>query len=226
MTVNKPGAANYAEIVFTAAGNYVVRVAEQAPAAMGSCADASPTVMNVTVIAPPSANITTADPLQACSNQPAATVTVQFTENVPSALAGYSFAVHQTVENITAAGVVIGTALVDVDTIDFPTTGKLKGASLTGAASPYSWTFNTAALTVRGGQRTRYTYTLVKASDAPAAAANGLISAISQKSDYIAEAGGADYLTYAFGAKPTYVAIVNPAPATGPIYYVPNDFNY
>src|SRR5512133_676186 len=40
MAVAKPGAANYAQITFTALGDYDITVAEQAAPAMGSCADA------------------------------------------------------------------------------------------------------------------------------------------------------------------------------------------
>jgi hypothetical protein len=217
---------NYVEITYTAAGNYVLNVAEQAPAAFGGCQDATATVMNVTVVNPPVATITTADPAQACGDQLAMGIAMTFTEAVPLALAGYSFAINETVENISATDVVLGGALVDNDAfLDFPTTGKLKTPALTGLASPYGYSFNTSALTVRNGLRTRYTYTAIKASNAPAAAADGVISAISQKSDYVAHAGGADYLTYAFTDNQV-VIIVNPAPATGPIYYVPNNFNY
>jgi len=218
--------ANYVEIEYTATGNYVVNVAETAPAAFGSCADATPTVMNVTVVAPPVATIVTADPASACGDQAAMAVAMTFTEAVPLALAGYSFAINETVENIDLAGTPIGAALVDNDAfVDYATSAKLKTPALTGAASPYGFSFNTSALTVQNNARTRYTYTAIKASDAPAAAGNGVISAISQKSDYVAEAGGADYLAYAFTDN-QIVIIVNPAPATGPIYYVPNTFNY
>jgi hypothetical protein len=226
MATAKPGAANYVQITYTATGNYAVTVAEQAPVAMGSCADATPTEMNVTVISPPVATITTADPVQACGDQLAMAVAMTFTEAIPVALAGYAFAINETVENIDVSNNPIGAALVDNDAfVDFPTTAKLETPTLTGAGSPYGYSFNTTALTVRNSLRTRYTYTAIKASDAPAAAANGVISAISQKSDYVAEAGGADYLTYAF-TDSQIVIIINPAPSTGPIYYIPNDFNY
>ena len=218
--------ANYVEIDYTATGSYVVNVAEQASAAFGGCVDASPTVMNVTVIDPPSVGITTADPSQACGDQAAMTVSMSFTEAISAALAGYAFAVSEVVDNIDASDNLIGNVSTTADFVDFPTTGKLNtGNGLTGAASPYGYDFTTSALTVEGGMRTRYTYTLVKATDAPAAAADGVISAISQKSDYIAVGGGADYLTYAYSDS-EIVIIVNPAPETGPIYYVPNDFNY
>ena len=226
MATAKPGALNYVQVTYTAVNSYVVTSAEHAPLAMGGCADASPTVMNVNVIAPPAVTLVEADPAQACGDQLAMTLNMTFTEAVPVALAGYAFAVNQTIENITIANVVIGAAIINADTLDNPTGTKLNtGNGLTGAASPYGYSFDTRALRVLNGLRTRYTYTLVKASDAPAAAANGVISAISQKSDYVAEAGGADYLTYAFTDN-QIVIVVNPAPATGPIYYVPNDFNY
>jgi hypothetical protein len=62
---------------------------------------------------------------------------------------------------------------------------------------------------------------LLKASDAPGAAANGIISAISEKSDYIAGVVS----TYAF-TDSQIVIIVNPAPSTGPIYHIPNSYAY
>jgi len=226
-TIAKPDPvvrANYAQITYTATGNYAVTVAEQAPLAMGSCADATPTEMNVTVIAPPVATITTLDPAQACGDQLATAVAMTFTENVPLALAGYAFAVSEVVDNIDASDNLIGNVTTNNAFVDFPTTAKLETPALTGLASPYGYSFNTSALVVAGGMRTRYTYTAIKASDAPAAAANGLISAISQKSDYIA-AAGVNYLTYPFTDN-QIVIIVNPAPATGPIYYIPNTFNY
>jgi hypothetical protein len=223
-----PGAlpANYVELRFTVAGNYAITVAETSPAAFGGCADATPTLMNVTVVAPPVATIVTADPAAICGDQVAMAVAMSFTEAVPSALAGYAFEVSELVENIDGSNAVIGAALVNNPTfVDYPMSGKLKTPALTGAASPYGFSFNTSALTVQNGLRTRYTYTALKPTDAAAAAANGVVSAISQKSDYVAHAGGADYLTYAF-TDSQIVIVVNPAPATGPIYYIPNNFAY
>jgi hypothetical protein len=178
--------------------------------------------MNVTTVNPPVATITTADPAQACGDQVAMAVAMTFTETIPATLAGYAFAINEKIENITAADVLIGAALVDNNTFqDFPTTAKLKTPALTGAASPYGFSFNTSALTVRNGLRTRYTYTAIKASNLPVAATDGVVSSISQKSDFLAAAVS----TYAFTDN-SIVIIVNPAPATGPIYYIPNNFAY
>jgi hypothetical protein len=191
---------------------------------ISGCADATAETRDIYVVAVPTATITTADPAQACDDQAAAAVAMTFTEAVPAGFAGYAFAINELVENIDPSDVVIGAALVDNDAfIDFPTSGKLNtGNDLTGGASPYGYTFNTSDLDVRNGLRTRYTYTLIKASDAPGAAADGVISAISEKSDYI----GGTVLTHAFGAKTTFVAIVNPSPQTGPIFHIPNNFAY
>jgi hypothetical protein len=225
MATAKPGAANYVQITYTATGNYAVTVAEQSSAAFGGCVDATPTLMNVTVIAPPQVSITTATPVNgSCGNQAAVPVALSFAEAVPQNWAGYAFAVHQTIENIDAVNAVIGAAILSADTLDFPTTAKLKNPTLTGAGSPYTWTFNSRPLTVRNGMRTRYTYTLVKASDA--VGADGVVSSISQKSDFISGTVN----TYPFFADAThftsYSVVVNPAPATGPIYYIPNNFAY
>lgn len=211
--------ANYVELEYGAVGTYAITVNEVAPPAFGTCAG-SLTYMNVSVIAPPVATITTADPAQACGNVAAAAVALTFTEAVPLYLAGYAFAIHQLVETIDAGGTTIST-IVNADTLDFDTAGKLNSANgLTGAASPYGFSFNTRDLDVIAGQRTRYTYTLVGASDA---SGDGLISAISEKSDYL---DAPTVNIYPFGAKTTYVAIVNPAPTTGPIYHIPNTFAY
>ncbi len=220
-TFNKPGAANYVEITYPVVGDYVINVAETAPPAFGGCADATPTVLDVTVIAAPTAVITTADPAQACGDQLAMAVAMTFTEAVPASLASYAFSVSEVVENIDATGTPTATVSTNNTFVDYPTGGKLKAPALTGAG-PFGFSFNTSALTIQHGLRTRYTYTLHKASNAPVADADGVISAISEKSDYVSGTVN----TYAFGAKTTLVAIVNPAPNTGPIYHIPNTYAY
>jgi len=223
---NKPGAANYVEITYSQAGIYNINVAEESPAAYGGCADASPTVMNVTVIDPPSALFTTADITSGlCGDQAAQSVAVAITEAIPDALGAFAFAVSEVVENLDAGGTPVGAPLsTTTDYVDFPTSGKANSgtAGMVAATPTFTYTFNSSAITVQNSMRTRYTYTLLKATDAPGAAAEGIISAISEKSDYISGTVN----TYPFGAKTTTVFVVNPAPATGPIYYIPNNFEY
>ena len=227
MTTAKPGPANYVEINFTAAGDYNVTVAEQASAAFGGCADATPTEMLVRVIAPPTATITTADITDFCGLQAAQPINIRIVENIPDALARYAFAVVETVDRIDENGDLVANVRTVPNYVDFTMAAKGVATDAPGgwtAASPnFDYEFNSAALDLESGNRTRYTYTLAKATDAPALAAAGIISAITEKSDYVAQAGGVDYLTYAF-TNASVVFVVNPAPSTGPIYHIPNNF--
>lgn len=237
MTINKPGAANYVEIEYTATGNYVVEVAEEAAPAFGGCADPSETIMNVTVIAPPTFTVSAPALASICDNQAAQAITVAIVENVPVALASYGFLVTEEIDEIDELDAVINDG-VETDLHDFTLAAKLKTTStpaLAGAQPNYTWGFNTAALDVNNSNRTRYTYRFRKANDAPVAAAQGFVSAISQKSDYIIP-GIAALNTYAFasgnaqvtlvGGVATITYIVNPTPQTGPIYHIPNNFAY
>jgi hypothetical protein len=216
--------ANYVEITYTATGIYEVNVAETAPAGFGGCADATPTVMNVTVIGAPTAAITTADPAQACGDQVAMAVDIQIDETIAEAMASYAFAVQELVETIDPSDVVLTTESTNNTFVDFPTTGKLDntdgGWSVITAGSQYGYQFNTSALAVIGGARTRYTYTLLEPSDL-STGSDGIVSAISEKSDYV----NGSVRTHAFGDA-QIVIIVNPAPSTGPIYHIPNDYAY
>ena len=209
---------NYVEFTAPAVGGpFTIGVTESNT--LGGCSGA---VVNqvVNVIAAPTAVITTADPAQACGNQAAMAVAMTFTENVPAAFASYAFVVDELVENIDPSNAVLGTVSHNATFINFPTGGKLKAPALTGAVSPYGYSFNTSALAVAGAKRTRYTYTLKSAAGVTG---TGVVSAISQKSDYLT----LPVITgYAFGAKTTLVAIVNPAPVTGPIYHIVNSYAY
>jgi len=228
-SVNK----NYVQITYPSTGNYVINVAEQASASFGGCADATPTVMNVTVIDPPTFTISAPALASTCGNQPAQTVSAAIVENVPMNWAAYAFLVTQEIDELDVSDAVI-TDGTEATLYDFKSTAKLKSPDLLGTSPNFSWSFSTAALNVNGGHRTRYVYRFKKASDAPGAATQGVISAITQKSDYIAP-GIANLNAYAFaaGANVTLVGgvatityIVNPAPSTGPIYHIPNQYAY
>lgn len=198
-------------------GPHVLTVVESTTVGIG-CVDADAETRNIRIVAAPTATITTAAPAQACGDQAAAAVAMTFTENVPLALASYAFAVNELVENIDPSDVPIGAALVDNDAfLDFPTTGKLN--AFTTGASPFGYTFNTTVLTVQNNLRTRYTYTLINASDVVGV---GVVSAISEKSDYV----GGTVLAHAFTGTTTISYIVNPTPVTGPIFHIPNNFAY
>jgi len=206
-------------IAFTnpAIGVYPINVVESNT--LGGCAGGS-ILLTVNVVAAPTAVVTTGNPDQACGDQPSANVVVTFTENVPNTMAGYAFGINEIVEEINPSDVVLNVYTASHSLYNFLTTAKAKtGTAGFAAATPsFTFTFPTANLVVRNNHRTRYTYTLVNASDVATA---GVVSAISQKSDF-----GGSVTSYAFGAKTTYVAIVNPAPITGPIYHISNTYAY
>ena len=210
---------NYVEFADPTIGNgYTVDVVES----NALCASATTITQTINVIAAPTATITTADILvpAACGNQAAETVSITFVENVPDALAGFAFAVREYVETIDGLGVQVGVVSDNTTFVNETLASKAVLADFTGASSTpnFYYEFTTSSLDVSGGLRTRYTYTLLEASDA-GTGTDGVISAISQKSQYI------DGLaTYPFTDNQV-VFIVNPAPVTGPIYHIANDFN-
>jgi len=233
MTVNKPGAANYAQIVFTATGNYAVNVNEQADAAFGGCAGAN-TLMNVTVVSPPTFTISAPALASICGTQAAQTISVAIVENVPVANASYAFRVTEEIDEIDASNVVINDGAEGTFAGgDFPIATKLQAVG--GAQPNYTWTINTSNLAVNNLHRTRYVYRFHKPTGAPVAATEGFVSAISQKSDYVTPgiaalntypfASGNAQVTLAAGVA-TITYIVNPAPVTGPIYHISNTYAY
>ena len=225
---------NYVQITYPATGNYVINVAEQAPVAFGGCADASATRMNVSVIAVPTFTISAPALVATCDNQAAQAISVAIVENVPANWASYAFLVTEEIDELDASNVVINNG-TEGNLHSFTLAAKLKTPALTGTSPNFAWTFNTSTLNVNNGHRTRYVYRFKKATDAPGAAAEGFVSAITQKSDYIAP-GIANLNTYAFtsgnaqvtvvGGVATITYIVNPTPSTGPIYHIPNQFAY
>jgi len=236
MAITKPGAANYAEITYTATGNYVVNVAEQASPAFGGCTDGTPTVMNVTVIDPPTAAIsggqannswgvtTAGHEYYICGDANAEDLTITITETgVPSALASYAYSVQKRVVNIDASGTEDATSeVITANFVDHPIATKYQTSTADGGTE----TVSTGNMPVVSNKRTKYEFTLKKPTDAAVAAAEGIVSAISHKSDYLSIAAGGDVSTYPFTGTVTVVYIVNPAPVTGPIYHIANTYAY
>lgn len=211
---------NYVEFTNPAvAGSpYTVTVAESNTAV--GCGDSSPESQVINVVAAPTATITTADITNYCGNQPAEAINIDFVENVPDALAAFGFAVSEVVDEIDGSDVLIVNVSTNNIYEDFTLAAKAKHPANLGGATPnFTYGFNSSALVVSNNNRTRYTYTLLEASDA-GTGVDGIISAISQKSDYID-----GLVTYAF-TDDAVVFIVNPAPVTGPIYHIANDFAY
>ena len=218
----KPGDANYVEITYRELGSYRLDVLEQASAAFGGCTSADTTRIYVELIAPPTAQFATGLGNGAvCGNLAAQGLIVEFTENVPADLARYAFRISEVVENIDNDDVVIGAVLSTNDNfVNYAITPAAKVAPNGGTSPNFTLSgINTSAMTVQTNLRTRYTYTLTSAATV---SGTGVVSAISHKSDYLAGAVNG----HAFGTRTSVVFILNPAPVTGPIYHIPNNFRF
>lgn len=227
--------ANYVEIKYTATGNYVVNVQEVASAAFGGCTG-STTVMNVTVIDPPTAAIsggqanntwgvtTAGHEYYICGDASAEDLTITITETgVPASLASYAYSVQKRVVNIDASGTEDGaTEVITANFVNHTIASKYKTSTADGGSE----TVSTGAMPVVSSKRTKYEFTLKKPADADVTAAEGIVSAISHKSDYLSIAAGGIVSTYPFTGTVTVVYIVNPAPSTGPIYHIANTYAY
>ncbi len=231
---------NYANIAGVLAGGpFVVNVKETAPAAFGGCSDLGIN-FNVQVTGVPTAAMTgglvatwivdaptaTGTHAHICGDQVAENLRVAFTEaGVPVAtLASYAYLVQKRVVTIDVADVENALPAAAVTPIsDRTTIAKYK------ATSGFE-DISTGALAVVASKRTKYTFTISKASNLPGATADGIVSGISQKSDYVAANGVptlAQITTYPFTAGSTTVEyIVNPSPVTGPVYHISNIFAY
>jgi len=215
---NVPVAQNWVEFTNPTVGVYTVDVTERNT--LIGCEDATPRTTTINVVAAPLATCPTADNTTFCGDQLAQPIVLNITENVPNALAAYAFSVEEEVQQIDGSGAPIGGPSVNSTFVDFTLAAKAKHPANLGGATPnFTYTFNSSPLKVLGGNRTRYTYTFKKASDA-GAVADGIISAVSQKSDYIQ-----GLTSYPFTDNKV-IFIVNPTPVTGPVYHIPNAFNY
>jgi len=225
---------NYVEITANTVGSYPINVKEQASAAFGGCEDATGQDFTVTVIAKPEAGIvgdgtnnawtepTVGYEYFICGDAAAEDLTVSITETgVPAALASYAYEVEKRVVNIDVSDVEDGATEVFSSVADNTIAAKLA----TGTADGGTETVSTGAMPIVDGKRTKYEFTLRSATDYAGAGADGIISGISHKSDYLTVAGGGDITTYPFTGTTTVTYIVNPAPTTGPVYHIPNNFN-
>lgn len=217
---NTPVSQNWVEFTSPAVGDYTVAVTELNT--LIGCEDATPRTTTIHVIAAPAATCPTTDATTFCGDQPAQQIVLNITENVPDALAAYAFSVEEVVEEIDGNGNVVNAVSTNSTFVNFTLAAKAKltTTGFSGSSPNFTYTFNSSALTISNNNRTRYTYTFRKASDAGSSVPDGIISAISQKSDYVQ-----GLTSYAFTDNQV-VFIVNPAPVTGPVYHIPNAFNY
>lgn len=223
---------NYVEITGnTIGGPYQVSVAEGFNGAGGLCEDGTPRLFNVHVLGKPTAGIvgaavnntwaeiTAGYEYSICNDALAEDLVITITETgVPAALASYAYSVEMRVVNIDISDVEDGASETLTTLVDQTVATKYATATAGGGSE----TVSTGAMPVVGGERTKYEFTIKSATDYLGAGGEGIISGISHKSDYLAVG---DITTYPFTGTTTITYIVNPAPSTGPIYHIPNDFS-
>jgi hypothetical protein len=210
---------NYVEIDWNAAGLFNVTVNEQAPASLGGCAGPD-TNMYVRVIAEPSVTYTANNPntiigtdISVCENDPqlagivqAAITSVAGTS--PTVQLQYTFRID-TVHQDAGSGQFsldeyLGSASSQITSINAATYNLDKPAAGYVALDESG----------SGKKQTVYTYTI-----------NGVNDRISRKSDYMNNsAKAADAWSWYDTTVETIVITVNPAPTTGPIYHISNDW--
>ena len=218
---------NYVEITWPAApGTYNITVNEEAPVAYGGCTSAD-TNMNVAVIAAPTVTYTAgagfiSSNIEVCEGDG------QLSDAIQAALSGInSFQLQWTLQ-ITTLQADHSTVndYWDIDKNSLGAAGyaiERDGAAGTQDASISAATYTLSKPTdglftaiVDGGNKsaTVYTYTI-----------NGVNDKISRKSDYLSNTtAAADSWTWYDTTAETITIIVNPAPETGPIYHIPNDW--
>jgi len=232
---------NYVEITANKVGTYPINVKEQAPAAYGGCEDGTGVDFNVVVLPKPSALLTggTNTPANnwsettpsfdfyACGSKAAETINLSITEaGVPAALQLYAYAVKKRVVILDVNGNEQAASEVVTYPIDHTIAAKGYTTSVaTGALDVLTYDWDGVGPNPATPARTLYEFTLVKATDAPGVMTEGIISAVSQKSDYLALlATPTAYTSYSFGATTVVKYLVNPTPVTGPVYHIANDW--
>ena len=200
---------NYVEITANTVGDYTVTVREQAPAAWGGCEDLTGQEMTIRVVPKPLINSYSAtivdvpvdflsDVYQQCG---------QITDFRTSVnLTGFSkFQVKWslTQRELDVNGDPLGEE-IDIVTERVELVGE-NNLDITTAS--YIIDSGRDLTLIDGTKRTRYTFEITEITDY-----------VSRRSDFLSAA------TW-YGASQTFTVIVNPAPETGPIYHIPNNFD-
>ena len=202
---------NYVEITANTEGDYSVTVREQAPAAWGGCPDSGEgQTMTIRVVPVPLINSYSAmigeaavsfesDLYQQCG------AIVDFRTSVN--LTGFSkFEVRWSLvqRELDVNGDPVGSDNIIVDGTVVEA-GDANSLDITTAS--YLIDAGRELALIDGTQRTRYTFEITEITDH-----------VSRRSDYL---GAKTW----YGDPLTFTVIVNPAPETGPIFHIPNDFN-
>ncbi|MFO7924160.1 MAG: hypothetical protein R6U58_10755 [Bacteroidales bacterium] len=211
---------NYVELNITTTGTYQISVTEEAPAAYGGCEGAAQT-LDVEVVDAPSVTL---GALDGTSDNFCITDGGIPTEIIATISDGWrNYRVAWTLEIAT-----LGAGLVEDEWFDTDLTTSLGGAQAFAedyteaapneiASAGDADIMTVASFSVINNKPTVYTYTLTSINDQAL-----------RFGDYIGFGGdygtpaAADFTYNAVGE--SYSVQINPAPATGPIYHIPEDF--
>ena len=215
---------NYVEVVANTIGDYTLNVRERAPAAFGNCVDPDGTDITVRVVAAPTIDDYSATIPDVEGGEDAVTFDGDiYTPDECGPLSGFNASVNLTgFPNFEVQWALIrqeidinGDDVVgqDSQTVANGIYESTDGASITRGANSYVFDANREMdLIVRAdlSRRTKYTYTISRVTDL-----------ISRKSDYLNDPVDTDW----YGDAISFSVIVTPAPVTGPIYHIPNNFS-
>lgn len=193
--------ANEILVTWPTVGDYVLKVAEKAPVAFGGCEDQTPSVINIAVVDAPVRNTVPTGTVQYCGDQAAVNIVVNL-----SGFPAFDVTWALVQDNIDENGDLIGGS---ANTLRASAAQRVGTPNFT-TRSTADYTLESRAFTLVGGERTRYTYTF-----------GGINDLYSRKSDYV---GGSTTWFPDPASDQTYIVIVNPMPATGPIFHVPNNW--
>jgi hypothetical protein len=200
---------NYVEITANTVGDYAVTVRERAPAAWGGCEDGTGQTMTISVVPAPLINSYSATIVDDAVSfvggifQQCGPIT-DFRTSVN--LTGFSK--FQVKWSLTQRELDVNGNPVGLDNVLENEAIELVGAdNLTITTESYVIDTGRNLTLIDGNKRTRYTFEILEITDY-----------VSRRSDYL---GGATW----YGASQTFTVIVNPAPATGPIFHIPNTHN-
>lgn len=194
---------NYVTITANNIGSYLVNVKEAAPAAWGGCEDPTGTDITINVVAAPTIG---GFPYFTGLGASPYLVCAPFTANPNIQITGFpnfEVIVSLSSQEIDFSGTLQGSATLILDEEAVVVGG---GNSLTSGTGTYIFDADRVLDILGGHQRTQYVYTV-----------HGVTDLVSRKSDYLST-------QTLYGAGTTYTIIVNPAPTTGPIFHIPNDF--
>lgn len=204
----------------------VINVKEKAPAAWGGCEDPTGTDITVTIVAKPTYSLadagTTANYCSGNLSIPTAGPEVTFTGYI-----NFDYTYTLEIKTIDANGDAV--LYYDIDKANpnaaaYFASDYTKGSPATATATTANLAYPTGGYTlINATTSTVYTYTMALVNDVVSRKSDFLTNPTKVKADfeYYDNAGAVDG-----AAVSTFAIIIRPAPVTGPIYHIPNNYTF